>query len=326
MTFPVSSQNKRVSFSQPLKEGDTRLGEDKLRHLLPASFRNGPAWIGTPYNRVQHFLKDDLNIEQLTQVSSHFPILGKATPPSPLHHQQALGLEIFVSERMDTHLLWTKGKIFIKPFPRYLLEPLFWMEYIACPEDCSYTTEFQLLRASGLVRRPPRLMKGKPCEHSKLWKCAMGFVYSYIALIAHESDFQMAKSCKLMPDDLEFAGWKVFVDQVLRSGKIYGQIDERFTYGELNMANLNTVLMFQRPLRDMFQRGDEHGFFRDHSSFVPSVSLHLSAALVSAQARSVVAKLKRNRALVLALMILCGGLWALYSLWSISRPKFDVVG
>ncbi|KAL7916275.1 hypothetical protein GGI35DRAFT_29854 [Trichoderma velutinum] len=317
MASSTPTKNKRVTFSLPIKAEESPLTESELRRMLPASFRNGPAWIGTPHNRVQHFLKDDLNIERLAEVSPYFFILGKAKPPQALHHQQALGLEIFITEKMDTHLLWTKGKIFIKPFPRYLIKPQFWLEHLVCPKACSYAPEFQLLRAAGLVRRPTQLSKRKPCEHSKLWKCAMGFVYSYIALIAHESDFHIAKSCRLLPDDLDFDEWKEFVDRILRSGKIYGQIDERFTYGELSMARLNNLLMFQQPLRYLFQGDGSYGFLRDHSSSLPSVSLYVGVVLASAKAKPAIAKLKGSRALQLALVMMLGCLWVLYSILSI---------
>ncbi|EHK22558.1 uncharacterized protein TRIVIDRAFT_209187 [Trichoderma virens Gv29-8] len=313
MDSSTPTEDKKVSFSLPvIKPGESPLTESELRRILPALFRNGTAWLGSPHKRVHYFLQDDLNIEKLTEVSSYFSILGKVTPPRPIHHHQALGLEIVVTEKMDTHLLWTKGKIFIKPFPRYLMEPEFWRQFIACPEACPYASDFHIIRSSGLVRRRLQLSEVKPCEHSKLWKCAMGFVYSYFALIAHESDFRIAKSCKLLPEELEFDDWKGFVDRMLSSGRIYGQADERFTYGELNMARLNKLLMFQQPVRYFFQPGDSYGFLRDNSSLVPSASLHVGAVLASMQVRPLVAKFRGRKAL--ALVISLGCLLALYSL------------
>lgn len=308
------------------KKEETRLTESELRRMLPASFRNGPAWVGIPYNRVQHFLKGDLNIEQLAEASTYFPILGKAKPPQALHHQQALGLEILVTEKMDTHLLWTKGKIFIKPFPKYLLDPQFWSEQLDCPEGCSYGPEFQMLRAAGLVRRQTKLSKRKPCEHSKLWKCAMGFVYSYIALISHESDFRIAKASNLLPDDMDFDDWQGFVERTLReTNKIHGQIDERFTYGELNMARLNMLLMLQKPLRYLFQGDGSYGFLRGHSSLLSPVSAYMGVVSAPVQVRPTIAKLKRNRPLTIALVILLVSFWVLYSVLSITGKGHPMI-
>ncbi|KAL6795014.1 hypothetical protein J3E68DRAFT_403005 [Trichoderma sp. SZMC 28012] len=308
------------------KKEETRLTESELRRMLPASFRNGPAWVGVPHNRVQHFLKHDLNIERLAEASPYFSILGKAKPPQALHHQEALGLEILVTEKMDTHLLWTKGKIFVKPFPRYLLDPQFWLEHLECPKGCSYGPEFQMLRAAGLVRRQTRFSKRKPCEHSKLWKCAMGFMYSYIALIAHESDFRIAKANKLLPDDMNFDDWQEFVERILRDhGKLNGQIDERFAYGELNMARLNTLLMFQQPRRYLFQDDGSYGFLRDHSSLLSPVSAYTGAVLSSVQVRPTMANFKRNRPLTIALVILVVSFWVLYSVLSITGKGLPMI-
>ncbi|KAL7804559.1 hypothetical protein V8C43DRAFT_18604 [Trichoderma afarasin] len=327
MESPTPTETeKKVSFADPPKQEETRLTESELRRMLPASFRNGPAWVGVPHNRVQHFLKHDLNIERLAEASPYFSILGKAKPPQALHHQEALGLEILVTEKMDTHLLWTKGKIFVKPFPRYLLDPQFWLEHLECPKGCSYGPEFQMLRAAGLVRRQTRFSKRKPCEHSKLWKCAMGFVYSYIALIAHESDFRIAKANKLLPDDMNFDDWQEFVERILRDhGKLNAQIDERFAYGELNMARLNTLLMFQQPRRYLFQDDGSYGFLRDHSSLLSPVSAYTGAVLSSVQVRPTMANFKRNRPLTIALVILVVSFWVLYSVLSITGKGLPMI-
>ncbi|PTB70460.1 hypothetical protein BBK36DRAFT_1108430, partial [Trichoderma citrinoviride] len=310
----------KVSFSVPPKPKEPALTEDELRSILPASFRNGTAWVGPPHNRVRYFLADDLNMDKLTEASAYFFLLGKVKSPRPLHYQQALGLEIQVSERMDTHLLWAKGKIYIKPLPQYVLEPKFWSEYLECPKSCRYSSDFRLLRESGLMRRIAQFSEEVPCEHSKLWQCAMGFVYSYIALIAHESDFAIAKSHKLIPASLEFHEWKLFVDRMLRGGKIYSQIDERFVYGELDLARLNTVMMLHRPLRYLSPwGGDSEGFFQGHRfSPLPALSTAVVSILFSSeQVKLVVTKLKENKFLVLVVLFSC--MWAiLYSILFIS--------
>ncbi|KAL7818656.1 hypothetical protein V8C44DRAFT_318609 [Trichoderma aethiopicum] len=322
MTFCLTTnKNKKVSFAIPMKPKEPTLTEDELRSLLPASFRNGSAWVGPPHNRVRYFLADDLNMKKLTEASAYFFLLGKVKSPRPLHYQQAIGLEIQVSERMDTHLLWTKRKIYIKPFPRYLLEPKFWSEYLDCPRSCPYASDFRLLRESGLMRRSAQFSQEVPCEHSRLWKCAMGFVYSYVALIAHESDFAVAKSHRLVPDSLEFHEWKLFVDRMLRGGKLYGQIDQRFTYGELDLARLNTIMMLRRPLRYLSSLGgDADGFFPGHRfSPLPALSAAVASVLFSSeQAKTFATKLKENKFLVLFVVFSCL-LAILYSIFFIGE-------
>ncbi|EHK42905.1 hypothetical protein TRIATDRAFT_17333, partial [Trichoderma atroviride IMI 206040] len=132
-----------------------------------------------------------------------------------LSYQQALGLEITVIEKMDMHLLYSKDKILIKPLPKYLFEPKFWYQYLECPEDCHV-----------------------------IWMRALGFAFSYVALVCTKRDFEIAKAKDLIPDDVSFEGWKYFVSRMLgdsAGGKILRQIDKRFTYGELDLARLNQV-------------------------------------------------------------------------------------
>ncbi|KAL7790765.1 hypothetical protein V8C37DRAFT_417339 [Trichoderma ceciliae] len=303
VSIPLDSRESppSESWSPTLESRANTLTKEELRRLLPVSFRHGKAWIGPPHKRVHHFLVDDLNIDRLTEASPYFFMLGKASPPRPLHYQRALGLEIFVAERMDTHLLWAKGKIFIKPFPRYLLERQFWTEFLECPEGCPYALHSRLLRTSGHVRNNHRFTRHDPCAHSKLWRCAMGFVYSYMALVAHESDFDIAKSKRLVPEEVEFEDWKTFISRMLGSSKIIGQIDERFLYGELDLARLNKLFMFRHPLKYLFQWNDGYGFFQDHFSLLPSLSIYMAVVLVSMQAGIAMTKLKENKALALVM-------------------------
>jgi hypothetical protein len=47
-----------------------------------------------------------------------------------------LSREIFVTEQIDIHLVWTTGRIFLKSIPRFLLEPRFWTDYLSCTRGC----------------------------------------------------------------------------------------------------------------------------------------------------------------------------------------------
>ncbi|KAM0255632.1 hypothetical protein ACHAQJ_005557 [Trichoderma viride] len=329
-TPPSSSKSKgtkSVSFALPPKLAELRglrrrsqvgsriLTVEELRHLLPATFRNGRAWIGIPEDRVEQFLEKDLNVDRLTEVDDYFFMLGKEnTPPRTLHYQQALGLEIFVTERMDMHLLWSNGKIFIKPLPRYLLDSQFWEEFLECPEECHYHFTFDVLRKGGQMRNT-KLAQDKPCKHNDLWMRAMGFAFSYVGLIAHESDFEIAKSKKLVPDGLDFEDWKCFVSRVLSDrtsgGRIFGQIDKRFTYGELDLARLNQIFVLRDLIRWLFPGNNDQGSFRDQRLFrdeaffpdhffLPPLSMYVAIVLVSMQVRTAYTNMKENKALTFA--------------------------
>lgn len=232
------------------------------------------------------------------EVFDCFFMLGKEnTPPRALSYQQALGLEITVIEKMDMHLLYSKEKIFVKPLPRYLLEPNFWEEFLECPKECPYHTMFTALRRGGQLRSSFKLTELKPCSHSINWMRAIGFAFSYVALVSNESDFEIAKAKKLIPDDLNFEDWKYFVSRVLSDsagGKILRQIDKRFTYGELDLARLNQVFMIRDPFRWLFQ-GNEHRDFVQGRFFLPPLSIYVAIVLGYMFARAAYTKIKENK-------------------------------
>ncbi|KAJ4147490.1 hypothetical protein LMH87_002003 [Akanthomyces muscarius] len=83
---------------------------DQLLTLLPASYR-----------------KKSGDLVAACHIYGWLWVASRTLPPRALHHQLLLGREIFVMERMDIPLVWTTGRMFLKPIPRFLLEPAFWV-------------------------------------------------------------------------------------------------------------------------------------------------------------------------------------------------------
>lgn len=63
-------------------------------------------------------------------------------------------------------------------------------------------------------------------------KQALGFLFSYAALLLHESDFRIAQDKHLLPLEVTWYGWRMLVEQ-LDKEHIYPNIDPRFVHGEL---------------------------------------------------------------------------------------------
>lgn len=78
------------------------------------------------------------------------------------------------------------------------------------------------------------------CECRKLRKCALGFLFSYAALISHESDFSMVKERGLLPDVVKWPNWISFIQQ-LDTEHIYPDTHPRFLHGELRLSRLNIL-------------------------------------------------------------------------------------
>ncbi|WQF87976.1 hypothetical protein CDEST_12990 [Colletotrichum destructivum] len=117
----------------------TRLLKDastpkQLQSLLPALYRTGPdgADLSPPRPDDLAHLEAELGQGGLAKLSARLWMAGRPIPPRPLHYQRLLGREIVVAEQMDLHLVWTSGRIHVKPLPPLLLEPTFWSDHLSC--------------------------------------------------------------------------------------------------------------------------------------------------------------------------------------------------
>ncbi|KAM3562071.1 hypothetical protein ARSEF4850_002919 [Beauveria asiatica] len=102
-------------------------GHDGLLALLPASYRTESGDLAAACQHATAYVEEkELDLQRLTSIRGWLWVAGLPLPPRALHHQLLLGREIFVTERMDMNLVWTAGRMFLKPIPRFLLDPAFW--------------------------------------------------------------------------------------------------------------------------------------------------------------------------------------------------------
>ncbi|KAK9444639.1 uncharacterized protein VB005_01702 [Metarhizium brunneum] len=114
-------------FSIQLLESENEETADTSRHdhewllsLLPASYRKESGDLATAGQHVAACVAQKLDLQRLASSHSWLWVAGLALPPRPLHHQLLIGREVFVTERMDMHLVRTTGRMFLKPIPRFL--------------------------------------------------------------------------------------------------------------------------------------------------------------------------------------------------------------
>ena len=221
-------------------------------------------------------IEKELNLQRLNKIFGWLWIAGRPMPPRPLHHQLLLSRDIFITEEMDMHLVWTTGRIFLKPIPRFLLEPNFWIEYFSCEQDCD---------CSKGVNYPGT---ARECDRRRLWRSALGFLFSYTALISHESDFYIAREKHLLPgdqDEVTWKRWRAFVEQ-LETEYIYEKINARFIYGELRLGRLNKIYRFSQRsfLRGYMLHWHQYGtYFEDIFTWLASVTVYIAIALAAMQ-------------------------------------------
>lgn len=271
-----------------------------LDATLPAIQRTRDNILSIPCSTLTYFA-DELDISRLHAIHDWLWAAGRPMPPRPLHHQLLLDRQIFVTERLDLHLLWQPGKIFVKPLPRYLLSEDFWA--MLTPEK-------------------------DHSQNNSIATIARGFLYSYLALINHESDFRIASSLHLLPGDVTWPQWRAvcaknlsssFTDPIL--------IDRRFYYGELRLNRINTIYRLTRPghiMRGYMSRWNDYGtFLRAQFAWAAAATLYTVVVLTAMQVGLATTTLAQNPAFqrasygftvfsILAPVVLCASILVVF--------------
>lgn len=174
--------------------------------------------------------------------------------------------------------------LYLKPLPRFLLDTRFWEQVLACEckrEDIvvvmtgrrswgskrSGNNSSAQSSPRGSLRFQPqpqtrtqtqKTMKSSAsaastsstastCEKRHLWDCALGFLYSYAALVAHESDFRIAQEHGLLPAEVTWTSWRALTRQVIISPDVVAhRFHQRFLYGEMMLHRLREISQLKR--------------------------------------------------------------------------------
>jgi len=236
-----------------------------FRHLLPASHRTTEKLESIIVPARTKHVEDDLSVKRLNDIHRWLWLAGMPMPPRPLTYQLASSRQIIVNEQMDLHLVWTSSlKIFLKPIPRYLLDHQFWKEKLSIRED--------------------------------LHKCALGFLLSYSALIQYESDYHIAIKKHLIPSELTWDSWVIFVDQ-LYAKATKDNVNERYEYGELRLSRLNKIYWvrcYARGYRSPFQTYSQ--MFTENIAPIAGAIVYIALVLTAMQVGLAIPKLADNDA------------------------------
>lgn len=269
---------------------------------------------------LEAFLSTELSLRRLDEIYNSLWLTGLPRPPRPLHRQLSLDRSITITERMDMHLVWGYGRIFLKPLPPFLLDPVFWETELACRENClcKNTTagetkeglsassagaghvasprgkESAASATSGVRERRRRSANAQranapqECQQKRHRKTSLGFLFTYTALISHESDFAIALEKRLLPQNGElpqWADWRKLVKEIVQPG-IHDQVDRRFIYGELRLGRLNWIQRFNRvwifrPYHTVWQ--NYTCYFRDNLGWLAAATVYIAVVLSAMQ-------------------------------------------
>lgn len=251
--------------------------------LLPATTRTPTDGLAGPSTSLAGFLASELLTPDLDAVLPHLWLCGRPMPPRPLHRQLLLSRDVALTEDPGLHLVWSRGRIFVKPLPAWLLEPGFWAAHIL-PS-----------RGEGDLAAIGEKRGGR----AELAAAARGFLFTYAALIAYESDFRLAKERGLLPTEITWAGWRAVAGEVVR-GHDFGAVAPRYWYGELRLGRLNWVcrLAGGRPLRGYSRVGAHAAYgdrLRDNFAALAAALAYAIVILTAMQVGLATEKLRADR-------------------------------
>ena len=134
-----------------------------------------------------------------------------------LHYQVIKGRTIVSNEEAKMHMIWTSDKIHIKPVPQYLFDYQFWKQFL-CPNT----------------------------EDARPWLAvAKGFLRSYSCLVRHRIDLDLAHENKLIPEDIQWEAWALFIAPFRRVRD--HEIAARYLYGQMRLSRLNWLVRLRLP-------------------------------------------------------------------------------
>jgi len=159
---------------------------------------------------VARFLHDELSVDKLSSIQGYLWMCGRPHNVHPLHWHRMFLRSIVVTENPSLHLTWYRDIIHVKPLPACLLDGEFWKTYIV---------------------------------DEKLNRDARGFLLSYVELIQHESDYNIAVELGLLPRfDGKRLPWETWCSSVQHVRGDYHLITKgRYAYGELRLSRLNFI-------------------------------------------------------------------------------------
>jgi len=280
-------------------ESNANFNDQQFLSMIPATYRTKSDDLVPPRLDDISWIENELDVERLHRIKCWFWMVGRPTPPRPLHHQVLLGRKIFITEQMDMHLVWTAGRMYLKPLPRFLLEPQFWTRFLSCAPNCACAarkgTDIPPILETKKLEEPK---EPEECKQYKVRKTALGFLFSYVALIRHESDLSIAKGKALLPAEADWAYWTT-LEKELDPEHIYSDIDERFIYGELRLSRLNKIFkLIQRPiLRGYVYRWQHYSsLFQEYFELLAALTVYVAIILTAMQVGLATDKLSKSKA------------------------------
>ncbi|GAQ35914.1 uncharacterized protein AtWU_04012 [Aspergillus tubingensis] len=177
---------------------------------------------------------------------------------------------VILTESPDEHLVWSPGRVLIKPVPEYLLDHKFWVRNI--------------------------------CPNRELYAVACGLLLSYAWLIAGLIDLRIAKNEHILPSDVK-CHLPALNDPSVQPQPAIN--NKRYEFGELRLSRLNYIYRLTPSIFSIrnlqvvlgFMPGSTwyQEFSERHFSWILAVLVYLSVLLSAMQVGLATDTLQGNR-------------------------------
>lgn len=289
--------------------------ETLLWEYFPVSFRSGDfdEYIDVVnHDTLFRFLGTEFSLERLDDIYPKLWCVGFPRPPRSLSTQIQMGRTVVLTNALDMHLVWGGGKIFLKPLPRYLLEPEFWTAIVPTSES-DHDERDTKLKAQGKTpvtgqsaptTESVQTMLGDspPVGRSGIRKSALGLLYTYACLITHPVDLKLALDLGLIPKDLgnkpDWGTWRKLAAELLHP-EILSQVHRRFERGELRLNRLNWIYVLKDMPSFQMYYSPWHNytdFIATNLSWITAATIYIAIVLTAMQVGLSTNELKDNAA------------------------------
>ena len=240
-----STPNKVFSLIFPLSEKQLQLiSDDSLQRDLEAYFHvdNIPPRSGLRGNiNLASLFSAELGTPVLDELREYLHFISPRNPyhVDPLNEQYVKKRQAVITENPGLHLVWYYDTIFIKPIPHFLLNFTFWREFLLPPLSADMgNQQSELCTFLGRNSYPIESLD----SHCK---SALGFLRSYALLIRHRSDFHIAQSLHLLPEDVTYWDFCAFIKPFCSLPN--SVVSHRYMYGQMRLTRLNWAVRFLQP-------------------------------------------------------------------------------
>ena len=232
--FPSSCALNRDILKRPHSANDDDSSQSESEAKI--QYIPGNPGIGLAFSEVSDHLSNELATPLLDELYTHLWLVARKSGHhiDALHTQKVKGRSIIPTEDPRLHLIWNRNTIYIKPIPLCLLNYDFWVRYLP-----PLKPELSSGNAS------PTLKISEPTSSVFDSSTAIGFMRSYASLVKYPLDFAMAKESYLIPTDIDWIQWSIFINHFRVVGD--ESVAKRYHYGQLRLSRLNWMVRIFRP-------------------------------------------------------------------------------